>query len=376
MSNLFFGNLGKDAKEVAVIMAGGQGTRFWPLSRKAQPKQFLSLAQNSQTLLEATVKRFPRFQSKQAVIVVAAHDMRELVQKHAPGVAVLVEPVPRNTATCIGYAAMKVLSVLGDIPIICLPSDHYIEGEEAFLETVYNALEIARQQDVLVCLGIEARYPDTAYGYIWAGKEARNLSGSAMTYFDVARFVEKPDVETAKRYVSSGEYYWNGGIFAFRPSVMLSAIAEFLPELSKQLEEIGKAFGKKDEFERAAELFSQIKPISIDFGVMEKTRHAVVLPARNFLWSDIGSWDAWAKCIAESPDETLVQGNISRGQTVLVDSKDCVVLANKKLVACVGLERIIVVESGDAVLVCNMDSAQGVKHVVDALKERGREDLL
>ena len=376
MAQVFFGGLMQGAPAVGVIMAGGQGTRFWPLSRKRRPKQLLSLAQSTQTLLQATVARLEPLIPRGAMMVVTNNELKDPVMLDSPGVSVLVEPQPRGTAPCIGYAAVKILQAVGDVPMACFPADHYIENTKVFLENIELAVRIAREEEQIVCLGIQPTTPETGFGYIRRGDEfGKGTYGSEGAYV-VRQFVEKPDYETAARYLASGEYSWNAGMFIFRPTVILKAIQQHMPELGALLEQIGGEFDATDEFERISPLFAAASVQSIDFGVMEKATNRVVVPGRGFQWSDIGSWDVWAQVVFKKAVEPRADGNLTRGDVVTVDSRDCVIVAESRFVGVVGLERTIVVETEDALLVCSVDKAQEVKHVVDALKAQKREQLL
>jgi mannose-1-phosphate guanylyltransferase len=374
MGKLFFGKLNKKATVVPVVMAGGSGTRFWPQSRRAHPKQFLSLTEGGESLIQQTVSRLGTIADPSAVMVVTAKHQRALVQEHLPNSSVLAEPLACNTAPCVGYAALKVLHEVGDVPMLCLPADHIIENIDAFIGTLKKAVTIANENDALVTIGIKPTHPETGYGYIKTGE---SLAGDG---YAVEQFVEKPDLETAKKYQEAGTYFWNSGMFVWRPSVILDEINSHLPELHAHLSQLTECFGQEDEEEKITEIFQQITPISIDFGVMEKANQVIMVPGSEFIWNDIGSWSAWADCLAENEQDKDESGNITQGDVVMVGSKDCTVIGktagNKRLIAGVGLENVIIVETDDSLLVCHKDSAQQVKDVVDVLKKANREELL
>lgn len=367
---VYHGRLRGDAEVVSVIMAGGQGTRFWPASRRQRPKQFLALAGNERSLIQATAERLAPLSGPGALLVVTAEEQLGLVREHLPEAAVLCEPIPRNTAPCIGYAAVRTLADVGDVPMVCVPADHIITGNEALLGVFREAIALARARDVLVTVGIEPTAPETGYGYIQAGAPLSGSSG-----FSVERFVEKPDLETATGYIASGNYFWNSGIFIWRPSVVLQAIRQFLPALGAELELMAAAIGTPREAAQTRESFARLESISVDYGIMEHAKNVVILPGAGFGWSDVGSWSAWAECLAKT-ETSDKDNNLTKGQAVLVDSRDSVVVAEGRLVAVVGCSDLIVVETGDAVLVCRKDRAQDVKKVVDTLKSLRKDELL
>jgi mannose-1-phosphate guanylyltransferase len=291
---------------------------------------------------------------------------------------VLAEPVGRNTAPCLGFAAIKVLKEVGDVPMLCLPADHLILNEDEVRRTYQAALNCAREQDVLVTIGIRPSAPETGYGYIHQGEIAGADERTSMALMHVKEFVEKPDRATAEQYLKSGAYFWNSGTFAWRPSVLLRAINQYLPDLGASLERIGECFGKADEFDLVAKEFESITKISVDYGVMEQAQNVLMVPGSGFEWNDVGSWSAWADCAEEAQVDLESPSNIAYnpGETVFVDAKHSAVYGEGRAVAVVGLEDVIVVETKDAVLVCHRDRTQEVKDVVEYLDSKGRKDLL
>lgn len=378
MSVLFSGALKKSAKSVAVIMAGGSGTRFWPQSRTNLPKQFLPLTGSNRSLIQATSDRLAPLVGEDGVLVVTAAHQSGLVREQLPKAAVLSEPLARNTAACLGFAAVRVLQDVGDVPMICMPADHMVWGAEELLRILQVAAEIAVEDDVVVTLGMKPTTPETGYGYIQRGEPIRHESSSV---FRVKRFVEKPNRQTAQAYLESGEYFWNGGMFVWRPTVALAEIARHLPNVSKGLQEIAevwKSGSGADADARIDSLYRELESISIDFGVMEKSDRVLMMPGDTFRWSDVGSWGSFAELQSGKTDEN---GNFAEGDVVLVDSQRCFVLGNRgssgrKLIAGVGVEDLIIVETEDAILVCHRDRTQEVKAVVDELKAKGRTSLI
>ena len=377
MSGVFFGALGRDVPMVAVIMAGGSGTRFWPLSRTKRPKQFLPLAGSGRSLIQATADRLEDLVGPEGVMVVTAGDQLELVQEQLPGVSVLVEPMAKNTAACIGFAAIKILSSIGDVPMICLPADHLIHGVPQILEVYRRALACAGESASLVTIGIKPTHPETGYGYIHRGAAVPTEIGSDV--YRVQRFVEKPDARTAEEYLVDGGYFWNSGMFIWRPTVILAALERFVPELHQALIEIMGHFDAIDEAAAVRQIYSQIKPVSIDVGVMERAENVLMLAGDSFRWSDVGSWAAWVESLEAGVHRDTA--NVVEADALLIDSERCAVvgceqLEMRRFIAGVGLRDIVIVETEDAVLVCHRDRAQEVKRVVDAIRESNRPGLL
>ncbi|MCI0574105.1 MAG: mannose-1-phosphate guanylyltransferase [Myxococcaceae bacterium] len=350
-----------------VIMAGGSGTRFWPLSRKARPKQFLPLASN-QPLIVDTVTRLKGLASPKDTLVVCgplhAPSVRKLV-KGLPKANLLVEPVARNTAPAIALAALHVARRDPAGILVVLPSDHHVADLPGFRATLERAAAVAAQ-GLLVTIGIQPSHPETGYGYIRLG-EALPQAGARK----VAAFVEKPDAATARSYLASGEYLWNGGIFLFRADAILEAFRKHMPDLAKGLDKLAPKVGKRDEAATLERLFPKFPSTSIDYGVMEKADNIAVVPG-DFGWSDVGSFGAIPEV---RPADA--RGNVVSGKgAVVVDCDGCVVLADGRPLAVVGLKDVVVVDSGDAILVVPREKAQDVRKAVDALKERRLEKYL
>lgn len=347
-----------------IILCGGTGSRLWPLSRDLMPKQFLKLDGND-TMLQTTVKRMIGVQSLPPLIIcneehrfIAAEQMRQINQLDHN---IILEPVGRNTAPAIALAAMTAVKKGQDPLLLVLAADHIISDSNEFRQVVTKASEFAAA-DNLVTFGIVATGPETGYGYIKRGVEK---SGA----YSVQQFVEKPDLETAKGYVSSGEYYWNSGMFIFKASVYLAELKQHRPDIYSACE---KAMAEVDpdlDFIRVnKEAFLACPDDSIDYAVMEKTTKAVVVPL-NAGWSDVGSWSSLWDVTAKDENN-----NVHKGDVLSVASKDNYVFAETGLVATVGLENIIVVQTKDAVLVAAKDKVQDVKSIVQQLKGAGRTE--
>ncbi|RMG16156.1 MAG: mannose-1-phosphate guanylyltransferase [Deltaproteobacteria bacterium] len=349
----------------AVILAGGSGTRFWPLSRRDRPKQLLALT-GPRSLLAATAERVLPVTGPDHLWVVCGPAHAAAVGAEIPAMPeanLLVEPAARNTAAAVALACHHVGRRRPDAVVAILPADHHIAPVEAFRRRLLAAAQVARE-GAIVTLGIEATRPATGYGWIRAGAPL-GASDSPAPAFRVDRFIEKPDRETAERLLESGGHYWNAGIFIFRADVMRSELARHAPFVSEVLE---PAFADESglELERA---FEQLPSISIDHAVMEKTDRAVVLPA-DFEWSDVGSFDALHEIL--DADEA---GNVALGDAVFLDARGNVA-AGEGTVAILGLDEIVVVRSGEVVLVCPRNRAQEVRDLVRRLEEEGREEIL
>lgn len=348
-----------------VILAGGQGSRFWPISRMDRPKQFLSIDDSGESLITATAKRLAPLSDDTSQLVITNVRHEKLVKEHVPKARIITEPIAKNTAASIGLGALHVLKRDPNGVMGVFPADHYIPSASLLLERVKIAAQVAREQDVLVTIGITPSNPNTAYGYIQRGTEI------ADQVFQVNRFYEKPSLERAKNYLEQGGFFWNSGMFVWRASVLLDAIKSFMPQLYAGLMEIDAAIGTSQEEKIVKEVFEKLDSVSIDFGIMEHARNCVVIESGDIGWNDVGSWDAWANHFSTDRDNNLLHGD-----SIAIESKDCVVYSEKRLIAVVGCEDIVVIDSDEALLVCPRSHVQGVKKVVEVLKEEGREDLI
>jgi mannose-1-phosphate guanylyltransferase len=357
-----------------VIMAGGSGTRFWPLSRRSRPKQFLALAGDA-PLLTATVQRLPPLARADRTYVVCGPQHARVARRLLPSLPpenFVVEPCPRNTAPCVGLAALHVAARDPRGVMAMLPADHHVGRPDAFREAVAAAGRLA-ETGAIATIGIKPSRPETGYGYLRIGPRlaVRARGKARLAAHKVARFVEKQDVVTAARYLAEGGYLWNSGIFVFRADVILDEIGKAMPVLREQLERIGRDLGTPRYARTLKRVFPECPAISIDYGVMEKSERIAVIPAE-FGWSDVGSFAALSEV-----RETDAEGNVKEGEALVIDGKNDVVLAAAgRPVAVIGLDDVIVVDAGDAVLVCRRDKAQDVRKAVDELARRGREDLL
>ena len=350
----------------AVIMCGGKGTRFWPRSIRKKPKQFHSIV-GDKSMLRQTVNRLMPLIGKKNIIIIGNKDQECLVKKELPDIPknnIISEPVGRNTAACLGLASVIVRKRDPNAVLVAVPADSAIKNEKKFIRIIKSAVLFAKKNDAFVTLGIKPRTPETGYGYVEAKSKMARSSGVPL--YEVKKFVEKPNKQKAKKYVSSGNYYWNSGMFIFNVNTLLAAIAEQMADLNKGLIEIEKHLGKKDEKRVIGNIYRKLKPISIDYGVMEKVKNVVVLPA-DIGWSDVGSW----KTLQELKKKDR-QNNVMSGKTIAIRSEGNIVEAQSKLIALLGVKDLIVVESDAALLVAHKDSSQEVKEIVEKLEKENK----
>ena len=353
-------------KITAVIMAGGRGERFWPKSRNSRPKQFLSLTSDGETMIQKTVRRLSPLVAPEDIFIVTNAAYKELVADQLPEVPaenVLAEPCARNTAPCIAFAAAVIGRKYDDAMMLVLPSDHLIGYENICIKTLKKAVSVAEQGKNLVTIGITPTYPETGYGYINFGEE----SGDA---YAVERFVEKPDLPTAKKYLSSGKYLWNSGMFVWKISSVMANLKEFMPEIYEGALRIGESFGTDSFEETLVKEFTAFTSESIDFGIMEKASDIYTIPG-SFGWDDVGSWLAVERINETDDDKNYIDGDV-----ITVDSKRTTVCGGKRLIAAIGTRDIIIVDTDDVLLVCSKNNTQDVKKVIAQLKEHGRNELV
>ena len=356
-------------KNIAVIMAGGRGERFWPKSRTSCPKQFLSLTDDGETMIQKTVSRISSLVAAEDVFIVTNKMYLNLVNEQLPDIPaenIIAEPAARNTAPCIGLAAEIIRKKYSeDTVMLVLPSDHLIKSNSIFIGTLKQAVKAAEHGENLVTIGITPAYPEAGYGYInFSVKETEN------GVYNVVRFVEKPDTEKAKEYVNSGEYLWNSGMFVWKTSSILANIQKHLPDIYSGLEKITKDLGTDNFNETLEREFPMLRSESIDFGIMEKAENIYTIPG-NFGWDDVGSWLA-----LERINHTNEYGNMITGDVVSVNTRNTTILGGKKLIATIGLENIVVVDTDDALLICSKNSTQDVKKVIENLKICNRDGLI
>ena len=358
-------------KAVAVIMAGGKGERFWPRSRRNMPKQFLSLTDDGKTMIQLTVERIQPLIAIEDVFVVTNKDYKELVKAQLPELPeenIVLEPMAKNTAPCIGLASMYIKKKYDDAVMVVLPSDHLIKFNSMFINTLKDAIEVAEEKTNMATIGITPNYPETGYGYINFGEEKQNTKNHNV--YKVERFVEKPNLEKAKEYLLSGKYLWNSGMFVWKASTILGQFEKLLPDTYAGLLKIEEALGTEDA-ESVLEIeFQKFQSESIDYGIMEKAQDIYTLPG-NFGWDDVGSWLA-----LERFNRTNDQGNVVNGNVISIDTKNSIIQGSDKLIATVGVDNLIVVDTADALLICKKENAQDIKRVLENLKICNRVEYL
>lgn len=360
----------------AMIMAGGVGSRFWPRSRQGSPKQFLDVLDDA-SLIQNTFARLQPLVPAERCYVVTNERYIGQTREHLPAVPpenVLAEPASRNTAPAIAFAAAHLHATDPDATLVVLPADHVIRNVAAFQRVLRAAVEKAQEPDALVTIGIEPTHPETGYGYIQFDHDG--AGGDEPRAYPVRTFAEKPDLATAERFLDSGDFLWNSGMFIWRADAILAQLERHLPEVHAAFAPVEDAVRSgHDEAVRdaVAEAFRRTPKISIDYGVMERAApdgHVYVVPG-SFGWSDVGDWRA----VYEMREKDKA-GNATEGNVIVHNASRCYVRSNDRLVVLVGVRDIAVVDAGDAVLVCHMDTTQQVKNIVDYLGSHGLEEYV
>ena len=354
----------------AVIMAGGSGTRFWPASRRARPKQLLALATDT-PLLRSTFERLTPLVPPERIWVVtsaATDDATRRMLPELPDGNILAEPVGRNTAACAGLAAHAVLRVDPEAVCAILPADHLIGEEARFRSALEAGANLVAREGGLLTFGIRPTRPETGYGYLELGPEYTREG--EWVVFELQAFVEKPDADRADAFLFSGIHLWNSGIFAWRARELLDEVRRQIPDLSAGLDRLGEALDGPQAGAVLAEVYPSLPATSVDFGIMEGARRRWTIPV-DFPWSDVGSWSAVAERLP-----TDAAGNAARGRVLVENAGGNVLVSSGPVLAIRGVEGLVVVATPDAVLVMPKEDAQRVKEVVEALHERGWEDVL
>lgn len=354
----------------AVIMAGGIGTRFWPLSRKKKPKQFLPII-SEKTMIEETINRiFPKIPFSR-IYTIANAQQTETINSFFPGIPeenFLIEPQGKNTAPCLLLASAAIHHKNPDSVMAVLPADHFIQDHPRFLKKLEAAATAAEQCQTLLTLGIPPTYPATGYGYInFSPEESRSFLGE--DFFLVNEFKEKPNYELAKAFLQSGDYFWNSGMFIWPTRVFAQKIERFAPVLFSQWKDLQEAVSQKDE-KKIAEVYSLLPATSIDYALMEKAE-GILMGEGDFGWSDVGAWSSL--CSFWPNDEG---NNVIRGEHLLLDTENCLIYNPQKLTALIGVKDLIVVDTEDALLICRKDQDQRVKDIVEKIKKEKKDEYL
>lgn len=355
----------------AVIMAGGAGTRFWPKSRLKNPKQFLKLLGKA-SLLGDTVRRASMLVEPEHCFVLTHQQYQGQVHESIPEIPldnIIFEPANRDTASCVGLAAIKLARLDGEGIMMVLPSDHYIGHETAFIKSLESAIAYAEMHDCLMTIGIKPDSPQTGYGYICCGETLGLEKGYPV--YHVKKFTEKPDQGTAQHFLQQGNYLWNSGIFVWKVSAVLKAIETHLPELFQALQKVAPYLGTDEEKAVLDREYQNFPKVSIDYGIMEKAENIGTVPG-DFIWDDVGSWSALEKYLPKDERNNTLNG----GKHISIDSRGCIIDSEAKLIATIGVEDLIIIQFEDVMLVCPKDRDQEVKRLVDKVKRYGLDEYL
>ncbi len=352
------------------IMAGGIGSRFWPMSRTDYPKQFLDILNTGRTLIQATFDRFSQFIPAENIYVVTSDSYKHIVAEQLPEMPIsniLCEPSRKNTAPCIAYIAYKLNELNPNASLICAPADHVITDAEGFQKICMDALHFTSHIKALITLGIKPTNPNTGYGYIQYEPFAVSEN-----VFKVKTFTEKPDRELARAFVASGDFLWNAGIFVWQVKTLLKAFEELMPEIHEVFDGEKSNFNTPNEHEAVERIYPQCVNISIDYGIMEKADNVYVIPS-SFGWSDLGTWASAYENLPKDYLENAVAGN----NVVVIDAtRNMVHASHEKLVVLQGLDNFIVVDTDDVLLICKMDKEQNIKDYVTEIKRNKGDKFL
>jgi mannose-1-phosphate guanylyltransferase len=353
-----------------VILAGGTGERFWPLSRRENPKQFLPLF-GERTMLQLTMDKLKGLIDGKNIFIVTDKAYEELVTAQLPELPsenIICEPCGRDTAAAVGLAAEHIAHRDPRGVMVVLPADHYVADVEEFRRVLKAGIEVAREGEWVLTIGIRPSRPETGYGYIQQGEHQEERQGTAV--FKAVAFHEKPDLDRALKYLDSGNYLWNSGMFIWRVDLIRSLIASFLPQLDAGLAQIAASIDSEEEKWVTTEVYQNLPRISVDYGIMEKCDQVLVIPA-TFGWDDVGSWTALARY-----GEADQQENVIKARGVFLDTHDCLVYAPNRVVATLGVKDLLIVDDGDSLLICKKDRDQEIKKVVEALRQAGYDKVI
>lgn len=352
-----------------VILAGGNGTRFWPLSREERPKQLINIT-GKDALINETIFRVNKITDNDNLYIVTNQKqekaLKEIVNGKCKDENIIIEPLGRNTTAAIGLAAINILKKYGDGVMCIYPSDHYIDNDDEFVSSMKKAINVAKNHDKIIIIGIKPTYPATAYGYI-------NYNSNGVineVACEVEEFVEKPELSKAKQYIDSGQYMWNSGIIVCKISKILNDIRRYLPKIYDKLQLISQVIGKDNIDEKIEEIYMNIPAISIDYGILERSNDIVVINS-TFEWDDIGSWESLGTIYPPDMD-----GNIIKGDSVSIETNNCMIYSEDKIIATLSVNNLIIVSTKDSVLICPKDKSQEVRRIIDKLKEKNMNEFI
>lgn len=349
--------------DYVIIMAGGIGSRFWPMSRTSYPKQFHDILGTGKTLIQMTYNRFAGFIPPENIFVVTNKRYRDLVKQQLPALSdnqILLEPMGRNTAPCIAYACFKIRELNPEAAFMVAASDHLIVNETRFQNDIELGLDAVRNQEIIMTLGIPPTRPDTGYGYI----QFLDDDNPDAQYFRVKTFTEKPNLEIAKSFLKSGDFLWNSGMFLFSLPTILSAFQNYMSDTYDLFEDIREAYNTPEENQQIADVYTRCKNISFDYGIMEHAENTFVIRA-SFDWSDLGTW----RSLYENMEKDYL-GNATNNNVMILESSGNVIrtVHKDKLIVLDGLEDFIVVDTEDVLLICKMEDEQVIKEIVSEVK--------
>ena len=356
-----------------IIMAGGIGSRFWPLSRMAKPKQFLDILGTGRTFLQQTFDRFSKIIPVENFVIVTSTKYKNLVLEQLPQIKeeqVLLEPLRRNTAPCIAYATYKIKTQNPNANLVVAPSDHVILKEEEFINQIKKGLDFVKENNALLTLGIKPCRPETAYGYIQVKKKVDFKDFDNL--YKVKIFAEKPDIQMAKLFVDSGEFFWNSGIFIWSMPAIIEAFETHLQTVSSMFESGMKLYNTSDEVYFISKIYSEMQSISVDYGIMEKAGNVYVLTA-DFGWSDLGNWGTLYENREIDED-----GNVISGDNILIyDTKNCIInISGEKVAVLQGLDGYIIAESNENLMICRREDEQQIKRFVTDVRIKKGDSLV
>ncbi len=352
----------KNKNYYCVIMAGGIGVRFWPISKTETPKQFIDILGDGETLIQKTYRRFAQICPEENIYIVTNTQYKDIVKEQIPSIGdeqIVLEPSRRNTAPCIAYANYKIKANNKDAVIVVAPSDHLILNEPNFIEVIQNGLELVSKKDNLLTIGIRPSYPNTGYGYIQFDEDHVDENNSAI--YNVKMFTEKPVLEMAKQFLETGDFLWNSGIFMWSLKSIEKSFQQFLPEVNELFEKGSGLYNTPNEAAFIQRIYEVCRNISIDYGIMEKAKNVLVYAA-NFGWSDLGTWGALHEVKEKDENENAVVGN----RVKVYHTKNSIVNVKKGKVAVIqGLDGYIVVDTGDVLMICKKEEEQQIRQYVN-----------